>query len=539
MKNIARMRAAGQTILMLLFSTWLGTSNALAQVILVDAFPGEPGCDIRDAISSANQDTSIGGCAAGSGDDFILFSGSHNIPAAFNDPGVEPIFGDAALPAITTNITIRGINGGAKLNRSAAATSRFRVINVRGGELRLENLTITGGFVSDNEAADDSINRGGGIFIESGSLILDNVKVVNNIALSNGGGIYSQAASAVEIKSSELDGNRANRGAAFQLANVSSPVLVEESTIESNITNSRTGSIADLFVSDGSFQRSSVINNLGTGIEVLSGSLSVLDSTISGNGATPADSPFFEDVSGITLSPGAGSSLVVLNSTIVNNPPQTGVIGSAILAHGIQVFAPDQTLGQGLAVSLRNNIISANGGAGSGRTEIGREVHIIDDFGNQDAGVIAFNVVNNVLGFNGVSTSAALNQVAINPADNIFATSNSANPLSLSAIINPLDDYGGPTLSHTLPQTSPAINAGTDGFFSFVLGTLFFIPGCRGETIFAGPVPDYRVDQRGLSRPVGALCDIGSTEFRRSDIIDSDSCYVVKAANGNTLAFCL
>ncbi|MEP6896755.1 MAG: choice-of-anchor Q domain-containing protein, partial [Chloroflexota bacterium] len=55
------------------------------------------------------------------------------------------------------------------------------------------------------------------------------------------------------------------------------------------------------------------------------------------------------------------------------------------------------------------------------------------------------------------------------------------------ALIGPLVDNGGPTLTHALLPGSPAIDAGDDAACS-------------------------AVDQRGIARPQGAHCDIGSYE---------------------------
>ena len=55
------------------------------------------------------------------------------------------------------------------------------------------------------------------------------------------------------------------------------------------------------------------------------------------------------------------------------------------------------------------------------------------------------------------------------------------------ALIGPLAEIGGPTLTHALLAGSPAINAGDDS-------------ACPAT------------DQRGVARPQGPQCDIGSVE---------------------------
>jgi hypothetical protein len=63
-------------------------------------------------------------------------------------------------------------------------------------------------------------------------------------------------------------------------------------------------------------------------------------------------------------------------------------------------------------------------------------------------------------------------------------------------LLDPLDSYGGPTQTHRLQSDSPAIDAG---------------PPTDGDPI-ACPPPS--TDQRGVSRPQGAACDIGAYELQ-------------------------
>jgi uncharacterized repeat protein (TIGR01451 family) len=62
----------------------------------------------------------------------------------------------------------------------------------------------------------------------------------------------------------------------------------------------------------------------------------------------------------------------------------------------------------------------------------------------------------------------------------------------LDAILDPLADNGGPTQTHALVTGSPAVDAAG--------------PGC----------PPPNTDQRGVSRPQGAACDIGSFELEQA-----------------------
>ena len=59
--------------------------------------------------------------------------------------------------------------------------------------------------------------------------------------------------------------------------------------------------------------------------------------------------------------------------------------------------------------------------------------------------------------------------------------------------------------------------------------------------IDAGSCSDILFDQRGEPRSDG-LCDIGAFEAQADEVLAGNSdeaCFVVKAANGNVVTFCL
>ncbi|HEY1014650.1 MAG TPA: choice-of-anchor Q domain-containing protein, partial [Herpetosiphonaceae bacterium] len=66
-------------------------------------------------------------------------------------------------------------------------------------------------------------------------------------------------------------------------------------------------------------------------------------------------------------------------------------------------------------------------------------------------------------------------------------------PRVANVLAGPLADNGGPTWTHALLPGSPALNAGG--------------MSCPG------------VDQRGVSRPQGAACEIGAFELEEADPI--------------------
>ena len=71
------------------------------------------------------------------------------------------------------------------------------------------------------------------------------------------------------------------------------------------------------------------------------------------------------------------------------------------------------------------------------------------------------------------------------------------NMIGVDPLLQPLGKYGGPTLTHALNPGSPAIDAGS-------------CTDMRGDPV--------KEDQRGVSRPQGATCDIGAFEGMRASI---------------------
>jgi hypothetical protein len=70
--------------------------------------------------------------------------------------------------------------------------------------------------------------------------------------------------------------------------------------------------------------------------------------------------------------------------------------------------------------------------------------------------------------------------------------------VNTNPLLGSLQDNGGSTWTHALMEGSPAINAANNG-------------AC------AAP-PVNGVDQRGVTRPYGPVCDIGSFELEYVDI---------------------
>lgn len=129
------------------------------------------GCSLTDAIRSANTDSSVGECTAGSEEDTIHLAGDVVLAAE--------------LPEIGGTLTIEG--GGFTVSRDPSAPA-FRIFSAEGTEVTYRNLTVTGG--SDG----DGIWQAGGIWDRSGVLTLENTTITGN----EGNGVFSQYQMTVE-----------------------------------------------------------------------------------------------------------------------------------------------------------------------------------------------------------------------------------------------------------------------------------------------------------------------------------------------------
>ena len=296
-------------------------------------------CTLREAINAANADA---------GAETITFNST-----VFAVPGPYTINLGSVLPDITTDMTITG--PGAKVltvKRNVAGPFRIFFIG-NNATASISDMTVTNGFA----------NKGGGVFVNPGTLTLTRVAVTGNTA----------------------NGNEAGGGIAVE---VLSTLNVIESTINGNHATAFPGGGGGIF------------NNGGT--------LSVVNSTISGNDIN-------NGAGGGIFAIGGGSTTLT-SSTITGNTAQGG--GGFAIGGG------------GHPVTLKNTIIAGNTGTFS--PDINGTV--------QSDG---FNLIQSTSG-------ATINQ---NPGAGPNITGQDPQ-------LNALADNGGPTKTHSLQCTSPAIDKG-------------------------------------------------------------------------------
>ena len=176
-----------------------------------DEFAAGSRCSLREAISSANNDSlaQSQGCTKGSGADLILVPAGRFRITRSAPPSVPPIptsednnvYGDLDITA-PVSIVHTGIRP-AIVDDNVSGERVFH--NLAAGGTTIQGLTIT-----DGSASIDPENRGGGILNE-GKLTLTNSTLEGNSAVF-GGGLSTEGTSTATLTNVTISGNRASRG---------------------------------------------------------------------------------------------------------------------------------------------------------------------------------------------------------------------------------------------------------------------------------------------------------------------------------------
>jgi hypothetical protein len=491
-------------------------------------------CTLARAIRSANSDTAVGGCTAGSGADRILLpAGTTQTLTTVNNT----VYGATGLPVIRSVITIAGNNS---TIRRASSAPEFRIITVGShGNLTLQDTTVRGGTLLDGDV------NGGGV-ANYGRLTITNGTISGNSTGGNGGGVYSGAtmtltnstisgnaayggggirnSGTLSITSSTISGNTAaasgggvSSGITLAVANSTisgnaagfagggvdsaGDITVTNSTISGNTAGDRGGGLANLYRA--TIIRSTISGNTagdrGGGVtNRVYGTMTVTNSTISGN-STSGTGSYGGGVANYD------GTMTLINSTITRN--RSGERGGGVHNRGVyreaRVTVTNSTISGNLSGSgggvfnNRNSQLDLNRTLISGNTAQGAGSELYnysDEF--FPGSVTAANF--NLFGHSGLTNARAFQNFTPGATD-ITATSNGNTPTKLSNVLNTtLADNGGPTKTHKIGLVSPALDAVTN------------VHTC----------PPPRRDQRGVRRPQdgngdgGIACDIGSFERR-------------------------
>ena len=374
-----------------------------------------------------------------------------------------------SLNVINDDITIDGSSEPGVLTGNGLTIPRVTVSGNGVGRVFFVDPTSTLELVelniSDGDATSETTNKGGGIY-NTGTLFVTTSNITNNTA-NIGGGIANDNGTVTITHTTLANNTAATEPASFgvrgggAVANDSGEVVIDSSTLRDNTASSSSILIPDAF--GGGIMNISSIGPTGT--------VKMYNTTVSGNEAGDDAGAFYNQHS---------DNITIVTSTITGNLAASA--GGAIENFG--------------TVEVQSTILAGNT---SGVSD-GNSSHDCRSL----AGVITSN------GHNLVGPTCAFS----NPTDLTLGEGPLVG-LTISGVIDTnLDANGGPTLTHALLGTSPAIDTGS-------------CVGIAGNTI--------ENDQRSMDRPFddpailgilgGDACDIGAFE------LDGTSC--VSRTKGN------
>jgi hypothetical protein len=415
------------------------------------------GCDNHDLSTGPapgrvyGAETAPGACVVENTAD----DGAGSLRAAIGNAACTSISFDAALSGQTITLTSGELVIDRALTITGPGASQLAVSGGDSSRVARVGYGIEAS-ISGLTITGGSDMSGGGIY-NYGTLTLADCVVTGNRATSNGGGIHNEWNSVLTVTDCSVADNAAYDGGG--IANTEGQVTLDGSTVSNNTAVSRGGGI---FMDRGVLLvRASTIsgNSATTGGAIYSYSYSgsglyhttILNSTISGNAASYRGGGVYNQM---------GPTRVIL-STITANQAAAG--GGGIFSNN---DSPAQTEAKG-------SIIWGN-----------RRGSISDDVaGTRTAG---YGFPYTSLGYNLVGAAGAnvdFSQEFNETTDQTGVADAVLGPLYLNA--------PGATRTHALLTGSPALEAGT-------------CQDLDGATV--------ATDQRGVSRPQGALCDIGAYE---------------------------
>ncbi len=290
--------------------------SAFAATLTVD--PSDPGC--LDADPSPNHCTIGGAILNAANGDVIQVA-----------PGVYP-----ETLSISKSVLILGLGEDASevvIDASGIVQSNGAVSVGGAIESALENLTITGALTQNPNPSFASL--GGGITVSSGSLTLLDVRVTGNRTVSNGGGVHARGTLAsVVIYNSTIDNNVAGSNGAGVYITDGATAEIYNSTISGNTDGPEASSTGAVNVRSGSsllMNHSTVVDNdvagFNSGVVVDGGGVATIANSVLANNVGRDCSGSFTDSSGYNLVetvPVGDCTLLVGSTSIEGVDPDLG-----------------------------------------------------------------------------------------------------------------------------------------------------------------------------------------------------------------------
>jgi len=506
--------ALRQSLLTVTISSALASGTALAATITVDTNTDGPigmvsGCSLREAIASANDGNSQGGCSTGSmAADTIIFDPSlANTTITLNQGSAITITSSLSIIGPVSNDPAGLVIDGDNLSQVFAMEGPSDVEKI---DVDIGQLTLTRGRETGTEIF------GGAISGNNSNLSLEDTLITGNSLAATGagtaayGGGVSVLGGNVSLVNSQITGNAITAEASGENASAAAAgggLVVSGGLL--SLVNSAISGNTSLATSDGLNANSVAVG----GTIAIYGELLVFESSLSGNSA-------------IATATGAEAESTSYGGGLVGFGTPGTIVGSVFSDNSVS--STTDARGGGLHLSaaeieLTNSTISGNSLVSADTR--GGGIYLAGVPSDEEPGVvvadhstIAFNTASN--GNDGIyvapddDSSVTLNrslvvqagasEVACSApatfADSLATDASctgTATPLSDIALAG-LSDNGGLTLTHGLLPGSVAIDAISP---CFVL---------------------VNSDQRGLPRPAtaGSDCDIGAFELQPDDDLD-------------------
>jgi hypothetical protein len=386
--------------------------------------------------------------------------------------------------AILTNVNFEDniAQGGLTDGSGDGAQASGGAISIGNNGPNAPTLNIFNSDFEENNTANARLSYGGAIHVDSGIASIINTDFEDNSVYDFGGAISNFGNTT--ILNSEFNGNStSNSGFGGAIANGDTiTIRSARGTTKGNILSNNTSGTGGAFVNfrgaSATIENTTIISNsasvAGGGISANT-VISVSRSLISGNTAVEGGGIFIGTYD---------TEASIINSTISGNTATGGFGGAA------SVYEPGST---SVALRFYNSTVTANNG-----TNVSGVYN--------DAGVVS--ATNTIFANNALSNCSSINGGTFNNGrsnidngstcgfGNIDGSISNTNPL-----LDSLKSNGGPTKTHALLATSPAIDKGSSS-------------ACAVATTV------NNIDQRGFTRisivagaNVGTTCDIGAYEY--------------------------
>lgn len=361
-------------------------------------------------------------------------------------------------------------------------------------------MTISGSTFSNNSITGPSPTGGGGIGFFNLTASITNSTISGNTDAGNGGGIRNFRAT-ITIASSTITNNSTQNSGGGIILFDSGGATITNSTISNNTANSNndtngdgggvygdnntTANISNSTISGNQALGFAAAAGNGGGI-FLDGSLTLTNSTISGNSAVRDCGGFLDRV---------GGTVTVSYTTIVNNAAGRNGGGYCNL----------DTANSFRGVIIANNTAGAAGPNGGGT---------INSLG--------YNLIEDTTGFTITGTTTS-------------------NITGVDPMLNVLANYGGPTNTHQLMAGSPAIDAGDTANFPATdqRGVMRPVDGNTGNLV---PQPDIGAFEASFvptaaNVTVAGIVSDGFRGIRNAAVILTDPNGVSRIAKTGTFGY--